>query len=50
MAFKIRSIPDFADAYISSADYDGFPMTSEQLDEINDDMDFVYEKLLEHLY
>ena len=31
-----KDYPDFCDAYIVSADYDGVPMTDEQLDEIND--------------
>ena len=30
--------PDFCDAYIASAYYDGKPMTDEQLDEINEDL------------
>ena len=42
--------PDFVDAFICSADYNGKPMTSDQLDEINDDSDFVYERLQEHIY
>lgn len=41
--------PDFFDAFISSADYDGIAMTDDQLDELNDDTSFVYEKLMEHL-
>jgi len=41
--------PDYVDAYISDAYYDGEPMTAEQLDEINEDSDFVHEKLLEWL-
>ena len=36
--------PDLVDAYIESADYDGVEMTEQQLDEINKDVDFVYEK------
>ena len=35
--------PDFCDAYISAADYDGKPMTSEQLEELNEDFAFVHE-------
>jgi len=35
--------PDFVDAYISSADYNGVPMTEEELDELN----IIF---LEHLY
>ena len=42
--------PDFCNAYIASADYDGKPMTDKQLDEINDDGDFVYECLTRQLY
>lgn len=42
--------PDFCDAYIASADYDGQPMTEEQLEEINDDRDFVYECVQTHLF
>ena len=42
--------PDFVDAYISSADYDGKPMTEEQLDNINEDRVFVYECLTKQLY
>jgi len=33
--------PDFCDAFITSADYKGVKMTDEQLDEINEDKDFV---------
>lgn len=42
--------PDFCDAFISGADYDGEPMTEEQLDEINEDSDFVYSCVENHLY
>ena len=41
---------DFCDAFIASADYDGKPMTDDQLDEINEDRDFVYECIENHLY
>ena len=36
--------PDFCDAYIVSADYNGKEMTEEQLDEINRDSDFINEE------
>lgn len=39
----IADYPDFCDAFIASADYDGVPMTGAQLDEINADSHFVYE-------
>jgi hypothetical protein len=42
--------PDYADAYISSADYNGVEMTEQQLDELNENSDFVYEKLMDSLH
>ena len=45
-----KDYPDYCDAYIINADYDGVGMTEEQLDEINDDGDFVYERLMDYLY
>ncbi len=45
-----KDYPDFCDAFISSAYYNGKPMTEDQLDEINDDSDFVYECLQNHLF
>jgi len=42
--------PDFCDAYIVSADYNGVPMTDEQLDEVNDNSDFVYDCVQNHLF
>lgn len=45
-----RDYPDFADAYILSADYDGEPMTEEQLNEINRDSDFVYEQVIKFIF
>ena len=37
-----KDYPDFCDAFIQSADYDGVPMTDEQLDELNEDYEFVH--------
>ena len=42
--------PDFADAYIANADYDGTPMTELQLDEINNMYDFVHECVYNELF
>jgi hypothetical protein len=42
--------PDFVDAYIADAYYDGEPMTDEQLEELNYDGDFVYSAVERHLY
>ena len=44
-----KDYPDFCDAYIVSADYDGKPMTEAQLDEINEDGDFQYECIMNDL-
>ena len=44
-----KDYPDFSNAYIVSADYDGVPMTDEQLDEINDDGQFQYECIMNDL-
>lgn len=45
-----KDAPDFVDAYIESADYDGKEMTQSQIDELNEDSDFVYEAVQNHLY
>ena len=45
-----KDYPDFSDAFIYSADYDGKPMTEAQLDEINEDFDFVHEQVFKHFF
>lgn len=42
--------PDFCDAYISYAEYDGVPLTEHELDELNEDADFVHEQVMEYIY
>jgi len=42
--------PKFCDAYIASADYKGKPMTEEQLDELNENSDYVYSQIEKKLY
>tara|TARA_Y100000294_G_scaffold172754_1_gene187919 strand:+ start:328 stop:516 length:189 start_codon:yes stop_codon:yes gene_type:complete len=42
--------PDFADAYISDAIYMGREMTEAELDELNNDSGFVYEKVMEEIF
>jgi hypothetical protein len=42
--------PDFSDAYISYAEYDGEPMTDEQLEELNQDGLFVYDAIHSRLF
>jgi hypothetical protein len=46
----MKDYPDFCDAYIEECDIDGVPATEEQLDVINENYDFVYEKTLEAIY
>jgi hypothetical protein len=45
-----KDYPDFCDAFIASADYDGEPMTDGQLDELNEDSDFVYQCVQNYLF
>ncbi len=45
-----KDYPDFCDAFIASAYYDGKSMTDGQLDELNEDRDFVYECVQNHLF
>tara|TARA_R100001244_G_scaffold116164_1_gene86179 strand:+ start:439 stop:711 length:273 start_codon:yes stop_codon:yes gene_type:complete len=41
--------PDYCDAYISEATWFNFDCTDEELEIINEDRDFVYDKVLEYL-
>lgn len=45
-----KDAPDFCDAFISSADYNGLEMTDEQLENINYNSDFVHEELYKFIY
>ena len=42
--------PGYCDAYISSACYHDIEMCDELLDKLNEDRDFVYDKLINYLY
>ncbi len=42
--------PDFADAFIASADYDGVPMTEQQLDILNEDGYFISLCVIKELF
>jgi len=41
--------PDFCDAFICYAERNGEPLNDVELDKLNEDTDFVYNKLMEHL-
>jgi len=45
---NLSDYPDFSDAHIVSADYNGKEMTEEQLDNLNEDGDFVNEQAHNH--
>ena len=45
-----RDYPDYGDAFIDSADYDGKEMTDEQLDELNEDHELVSELVWDNLH
>lgn len=42
--------PDFCDSFIVSANYDGVPMTEDQLDELNEDTEFIYKCVQNKLF
>lgn len=46
----MQDYPDFCDAFISNADYDGVPMTEEQLQELNEDFDFVHDAVMNYAF
>lgn len=45
-----KDAPDFCDAYICSASYKGREMTQEELDVLNSDGDYVYNKVIARIY
>lgn len=49
---NMRDYPDFCDAYIAGAAWEdtGESLTEEELEELNDDSDLVYELVLERIY
>ena len=42
--------PDFTDAFIVSADYDGEAMTDAQIDKLNEDYSFVHDCVYTQLF
>jgi hypothetical protein len=42
--------PDFCDAFIASAERNGTPLNEKELEELNEDKDFVYECINKQLY
>lgn len=46
----MNDYPDFSDAYILFAKMDGLEMNDDELEALNENRDFVYEKLINHLF
>ena len=46
----MRDYPKFCDAYILSADYQGRAMTKQELDVLNEDMEFILEAVENHIH
>ena len=47
---NFNDYPDFVDAFIAYAEYDGEEMTDEQLDELNENSEFVHDCVYNQLY
>lgn len=45
-----KDYPDFVDAFIESASYDGREMTDAELDAVNENRGYVYECVIERIY
>ena len=50
LIYDTSDYPDFCDAYIVSADYNGQPMTETELDEINQDSEFVHNAVFDNIF
>ena len=46
----VNDYPDFSDAYIVFADYDGEAMTDAQIDILNEDYDFIHDCVYRQLF
>lgn len=48
----MRDAPDFCDAFISYAEWSdtGEPLTDDELEELNEDSEFVYSKVMDAIY
>jgi hypothetical protein len=44
-----KDYPDYSDANIVYAEYDGRPMTRDEIDKLNEDGDFAHEALWDYL-
>lgn len=48
---NMSDAPDFCDAYITYAEHEsGLPFSEDELDELNYDVAFVYNAVINHIY
>ena len=45
-----KDYPDFCDAFIASAEYEGVELTDGEIQELNCNSDFVYQSVLNYLF
>ena len=46
---EFSDYPDFCDAFICYAERNGKPLNDTELDKLNEDTEFVHNKLMDHL-
>ena len=46
----MKDYPDFCDAFIASATLNGIELTDEELNEVNEDYDYLYSQIENTLY
>jgi hypothetical protein len=49
-SIDLSDYPDFCDAYVESATYQGRDMTEEELEVLNEDGEFVYNHAVEQVF
>lgn len=45
-----KDYPDFCDAFIVSADYNGIPLTDDEINKLNDNSEFIHEKIFDQMH
>lgn len=46
----MTDFPDFCDAFIESANYEGREMTEDELEKLNEDGSYIYDRVMERIY
>lgn len=50
LEFNTDDFPDFADSFITRGTYEGRELTSDEVDELNENSDFVYNLVLDRIF